>query len=243
MSWTVALASAVLNALITVVLAVAAGFFLMNVLNVHDRDGGVSMGIIFFVGPVALALGFLFGLAGAWWVGASGWPDLWKALGMGALIPNGITLMVVVVQLLGRPVTPTLDGVALDLEAEVVIPADMIAGEILRDPGSRASLYAGDRDNQYITVDTAGIRREGEEWVVPLRGGLNTVASFRMISFSPRGRASLVLDLRLAARPSEADTAWTELFPLRQGILPDGSHDLTPARARYRVVRRGAAGG
>ena len=236
MSWSIAISVALLNALITGALAVFASFFLMHALNISDREGGVGMAIIFYIGPLALAVGLLCGFVATWWTGTTEWSQFWKALGYASALPFTITLLVIAVQLMGRPVVPKINGQTLMLQAEMFIPTSLVAEELIRHPETRASLYAGDKDNQYITVDTAGITAVEGGFLIPLHGPLNTAAILRMLTFSPYTGGSLTLDLPLRSKPAQSDTGWTQPMPLRRGVLANGTYDQTMATARYRVV-------
>ncbi|MCW5897895.1 MAG: hypothetical protein KIT10_01390 [Flavobacteriales bacterium] len=237
MSWSIAFTVAFANALLAFVITVVVGLGLMHLLNIHDRDGGGSMGVFFVFGPFAAAVGFVWGLIATGILGTNAWPQFWRAFTLAQLLPNALVLLFFGFKMLTRPVAPTIDGHALELEAEVFVPEGLYPEEALRHEYVKASLYAGDNDNAYITVDRERIALRDGQWVIPLRGRLNTVASFRMLTFIPYDRASITLDMVLPARPMEANTAWSEPYSMRKGIRPDGTYEPSGATVRYRVVK------
>lgn len=237
MSWSIAFTVALTNAVLAFVLTVLIGFALMKLLNIHDRDGGGSMGIFFIHGPFAAAVGFVWGLVATGIIGAHAWSHFGRAFALAQLLPNALVLLFFAFKMITRPVAPTIDGHYLDIEAELFVPEGLYPEEALKHPWSKASLYAGDSDNAYITVDRERIALTDGEWVIPMSGKLNSVAPFRMLSFGPYDHGMITLDLPLRARPVEADTAWSERHSARKGIRPDGSYDPSGATMRYRVVK------
>ncbi len=237
MSWSIAAAVALANAVTAFMLTVVVGVSLMSLLNIHDRDGGGSMGIFFIYGPLMAAIGLVWGLAAAGITSASTWSQFWRTFAIAQVLPNALVLAFFAFKLVSRPVAPTLDGLALDLEAEVLLPDGLAPEQAIRDENARGSLYAGDSDNEYLAVNRDQIVMRDGVWVVPLRGRLNTKAARRMLSFTPYDHVTVTLDMPLRAQPTAEDTAWTAPAPMRKGILADGTLDPSEARARYRVVK------
>jgi len=237
MSWSIALTVAFANALIAFALTVVIGFSMMHLLKIHDQNGGGSMGIFFVYGPFAAVVGFVWGLIATGIIGANAWPQFWRAFGLAQLLPNALVLIFFGFKMLTRPIAPTIDGHALDIEAEVLVPEGLYSEEALRHEYIRASLYASDDDNEFVQILRDRIEVRDGTWIIPLRGRLNSRASFRMLSFTPYDHGSITLDLPLRARPIEPDTAWTEPHSMRKGILPNGSYDPSGATMRYRVVK------
>jgi hypothetical protein len=237
MSWSIGAAVAIGNAVLAFVLAVLVGFALMKVLNIHDREGGGSMGIFFVYGPFAAALGLVWGLVATGIVGATAWSQAGRAFALAQLFPNALVLSFLALKVITRPVAPTIDGMALDLEAEVLVPEGLFPEASIRHQHTRASLYAGETDNQFITVQRDRIELRDGVWVVPLRGRLNTKSTRRMLTYVPYEQVSLTLDMRLRSIPFEDDTAWSEVQSMRKDLLPDGTMVASGVSARYRVVK------
>ncbi|MBL8001006.1 MAG: hypothetical protein JNL05_03505 [Flavobacteriales bacterium] len=242
MSWSVAIAVAVVNGLICGALVVPLSFALMRAHKVHDRDGGMSMGIIFQVAPVTFVLAALLGLWGTHLAGASGWDRFWAAVGWSAGIGLGVMGLFAAFSLLGIQRPPRIDGAALELQVEVTVPASSLPEGTLDLDQLKLSLYAGPRDNHYGDIDRQGIRRVGADWVVHGRAAINSIAPQRMLSLQAAPDTSFVLDMPLAPLPTKADLAWAGPFTTREGRLRDGQLLPTAVTMRYRVVRSAEAG-
>ncbi len=236
MSWSIAVAVGLANAVAAFVVTAAVGFSLMSLLNIHDREGGGSMGILLVYGPVMALAGLVWGVVATGIAGASTWSQFGRAFALAQFLPNAVVVLFFALKLITRPTAPTIDGMALELEAEVFIPQGLVSEQALRNENSRASLYAGDTDNEYLVVHRDQIALRNGEWVVPMRGRLNTKSTRRMLTFTPYDHVGFTLDMRLRSIPFADDTAWTEPVPMRKGILADGSMDPSGTSARYRVV-------
>ncbi|MCC7500998.1 MAG: hypothetical protein IT229_00620, partial [Flavobacteriales bacterium] len=143
--------------------------------------------------------------------------------------------------MLSLPNPPKLDGQALALEVEVFVPLARVPKGRLDPKKLSMSLYAGPKDNQYATVDTAHIRTENGHVVVPGSAHLNSRAVFRMFSFKAENNISVTLDpLALFPSPTVNDLQWTEPTPMRLSKVTGTSYTYTDVLLRFRVVKLAA---
>ncbi len=237
MSWKIALTVALLNALLIGGLTILVAEYVTRALKVSDFEGGRGMAIAFIFIPAGLIGGALLGLLGTKLVGAVEWAQFWKAMGAAALLGNVGLFGIAGLALLSVVKPPLIDGRSLALELEFFVPAAMAPPGDPKQAGIRVSLYAGDKDNQYSEVDTAGIRTQEGYLVVPARAELNSVSHIHMVSFgTERSGISQALELPLAPKPTKDDMAWTARMPMRQAELKNSEYVYTDLLVRYRVV-------
>ncbi len=237
MSWTVALVVALLNGLLCGGLVVPLSFALMRAHGKFDRDGGMSMGILFQVAPLTFVLAALLGFWGTHLADATGWDRFWPAMGLSAGIGLGVMAFFALTSLVGITRPPRIDGAELMLQVEVLVPFGVLPDGALDEGTLQLSLYAGDKDNHYGDIDGKGIRRAGDHVVIPGSARLRSVAPMRMLSFRAGPEQSFVLDMPLAASPTKADLAWAGPFGTREGNFKNGQPQPTTVTMRYRLVR------
>jgi len=236
MSGTVALVVALLNGLLCGGLVVPLSFALMRAHGKFDRDGGMSMGILFQVAPVTFLLAALLGIWGTHLAAATGWERFWPAMGLSAGIGLGVMAFFALTSLLGIARPPRIDDAELMLHVEVLVPRSVLPGGVLDETTLQLSLYAGSKDNHYGDIDGKGIRRAGDHYLVPGTARLRSVAPMRMLAFSTGPEQSFVLDMPLAASPTKADLDWAGPFGTREGNFTNGEPRPTPVTIRYRLV-------
>jgi MFS family permease len=237
MAWTVALVVALLNGLLCGVAVVPLSFGLMRAHGKVDRDGGMSMGIVFQVAPITFVLAALLGLWGSHLAGATGWEGFWPALGISAGIGLGVMGLFALTSLLGIVRAPKLDGAELLLRVEVTVPRSSLPGGTPDRAEMRLSLYAGDKDNHYGELDLDGIRAVGDHYLIPGQALLRSVSPARMLTLQVAPDTSFVLDMPLAASPGRDDLGWAGPFTTREGRLRDGRLQPTPVTMRYRLEK------
>jgi len=165
------------------------------------------MAIFFFLAPVAFFAGLLLGLLGTYLVHATEWAQFWKATGTSVGIAVVVIFAIAGFFMLQAPITPVEGGSPLVLE--VYIPLERVPAQPDGSDPMTMSLYAGPRDNQFASIDTALNRTENGKLIVTGLADLNSTSYSRMISFNVDAKTWLALDnLPIAAKPSEADSAW-----------------------------------
>lgn len=239
MSWKIALAVALLNAILIGGLTIPVADHVTKALNVSDREGGRGMLLVFILIPAGIIGGAVLGLVGTKWVGALEWAQFWKALGASALLGGVALFSIAGASLLTVIKPPVIDGRTLALELEFMVPPALAPPGDPEQAGLRVSLYAGDKDNQYADVDTIRIRKEGDYLIIPVEADLNSVSHIHMVSFgTDAGGIQQALELPLAPKPTKADLQWTEPMPMREAEIKDGGYVYTDFLVRYRVVLR-----
>jgi len=237
MSLSIAIAVALTNAVIGILFTMAAGWAYMAILGIHDKDGGGSMTLFFVLAPIAALVGFVWGFIATGITGASEWPQFWRTLGLSQLLPNAAVLIIAVGAMLGRPTPLRIHGHALMLEAEAMLPDTLYRQVLQQDGHLHASLMTSTYDGHFMDVDQDRIHVSDGLCVIPLKGSMHTISAQRMIVLGLVDGASLVLDMPLRERPTEADLQWTEPMPMRWEGDQVGGLTHFAASMRYRVVK------
>ena len=237
MSWKIALLVALINGLLTAVVTVPVSEKLMEAHNVSNFEGKRGFAIAFVFIPLGFVGGFLLGLLGTKLAHAVEWAQFWKAAGFSAALGQGALFGIAGLSLLTVVRPPLIDGQALELQLEVLVPMARITPEARARDGMRLSLYAGDKDNHYADIDTALYRQEGEVLIVPATARLNSKSFTRHVSFHIGEETWLALDLRLPAAPTEKDFAWTTPEPMHEARTAVSDRTLTDVLCRYRVAK------
>lgn len=237
MSWKIALLVALINGVLTAAVTIPVAERLMEAHDVSNFEGKRGFAIAFVFIPMGFVGGFLLGLLGTKLAHALEWTQFWKAVGFAVALGQGALFGIAGLSLLTVVRPPLLDGQALELQLEVLVPMARITPEARARDGMRISLYAGDKDNHYAEVDTARYRQEGEELIVPATARLNSRSFSRHVSFHIGTETWLALDLRLPASPTEKDLAWTTPEPMHEARTAVSDRTLTDVRCRYRVVK------
>lgn len=237
MSWKIAIAVALLTAFVTALTSIIVAEYVSDKCGVSNHDGGRSMGIFFFLGPIAFVVGLLIGLSGSYMMHAVEWAHFWKAVGASVGIAFGAILIIAGYFLLDAPIRPVEGGSPLVLEVEVHIPMVLLPEHREELDPMRISLYAGPRDNSFGSIDTALNRTENGILIVTGQLGLNSTSHARTVSFHVDQNTWLALDhLPIAAKPSEKDSAWSTLLPMRDATIAEPRY--SDVQARVRVVKR-----
>lgn len=237
MNWKIALTVALLSAFVTAIVTIPVANYVSQANGVSDQDGGRSMGIFFFLAPVVFVVAFLVGLLGTYLVHATEWAHFWKAIGASLGITMGVLCAIAGYFMLQAPITPVEGGSPLVLEVEVHIPLARVPAHPKELDPMRMSLYAGPRDNQFGSIDTSLNHIENGNLIVRGIAGLNSTSYSRTISFHIDENTWLALDkLTIAAKPSEKDSVWSALMPMRDATIAEPRY--TDVLARVRVSKR-----
>lgn len=239
MSWKIALTVALLSALVTALVTLPVADKVTKLHGVSDFEGKRGMLIGFVLIPAGLIGGFLLGLLGTKLAGAVEWSQFWKAagwsIGLGQLALWGIAGL----SLLSIPGALKAPAEAVAVEVEVLVPLHLLI-ERSREPGAiRMSLYASDRDNRGVDVDSARYREEDGYLVVPARAPLYSISGTRILSFH-LGETWLAFDLPLQPAPKPMDQ-WSEPAAMRDATTSGANSVWSEVRLRYRVVAWEAA--
>ena len=237
MSWKIALAVALLTAVITAVVTAPLADKVTRMHGVSDFEGGRGMAIAFILIPAGFIGGFLLGLLGTKLTGAVEWPQFWKAAGLSVVLGQVALFGIAGLSLLSIPRPPLMNGQALDLEVEVLVPLERITPRAKEPDQLRLSLYAGDKDNQYADVDRDHFREENGRFIVPAVAQLNSKSYFRTLSFHIEEHTWLAFDLPLPATP-QVNTTWSAAAPMREANTGGNGAPLTDVLIRYRVMVR-----
>lgn len=242
MSWKIALVVALITGLITAVVTFPVAEYVARANGVSDREGARSMGIFFFLVPIGLVGGLLFGLLGTKLVHATEWVHFWKATGASVFMAQVALFVVAGFNMLEVPRAPQLDGQLLVLEVEVQVPMSRITPGSFKPDQVLMSLYTGPKDNNYATIDSSLIHEENGKLHVTGFADLNSRSAMRMLSFSIDNVLSMALDpLPVAAKPTSKDMEWTALMPMRESELSGTDYIYTDVLVRMRVVKRAQA--
>ncbi|MGV9013945.1 MAG: hypothetical protein ACOH13_15245 [Flavobacteriales bacterium] len=237
MVWKIAIAVALLTAFIVAIMAIPVAMYVAQANGARDQDGGLSMATFFFLAPAVFVATFLVGLWGTYLVHATEWAHFWKATGASLGIAMGVLILIAGYFMLQAPIRPVEGGSPLVLEVEVHIPLARVPVHPSESDPMRISLYAGPRDNQFGSIDTALNRTENDNLIVTGIAGLNSTSSSRSISFYMDEKTWLALDnLPISAKPSEKDSVWSALMPMRDATIAEPQY--TDVLARVRVVKR-----
>lgn len=237
MAWKIAIAVALVTAFVTAIVATPVANYVSQANGVSDQDGGRSMAIFFFLAPVVFVVAFFVGLLGTYLVHAMEWAHFWKATGASLGITMGVLFAIAGFFMLQAPIRPVEGGSPLVLEVEVYIPLARVPAHRDEFDPMTMSLYAGPRDNQFASIDTALNRTGNGMLIVTGLAGLNSNSYSRTISFNIDQNTWLALDhLPIAAKPSEKDSVWSALMPMRDATIAEPQY--TDVQARVRVVKR-----
>lgn len=237
MSWKVAFTVALLTALVAAVVTVIAATLVAEANGISDREGSRSMEILFLLMPVGFVVGFVFGLVGTRLVHAVEWAQFWKATGLSVGMALVALLAIAGYFTAKAPITPPEGGSPLALQVEFHIPTELMDAHPEAYDPLLISLYAGPRDNFPSEIDTALTRTENGMLIVTALAGLNSDSYVRTFSLTIDTSTWLTLDqLPIASAPSEKDSSWSALLPMRDARTAE---PFSPeVRARVRVVKR-----
>ena len=238
MSWKIALTVALLTAVVTAIVTAPVADKMTKVHGMSDFEGGRGMAIAFLFIPAGLVGGFLLGLLGTKLVGAVEWSQFWKAAGLSIALGQVALWGISGLSLLGIPRPPLLDGQALALEVEVMVPNARITPRSQEPDQIRLSLYAGPKDNAYATIDRSRFREVDSMLIVHALAPLNSQAYGRTISFHIEEGTWLAFDLdEIPAKPTTKNFEWTAPKPLRDAKVAGQQSTPSDVLLRYRVVK------
>lgn len=241
MSWKIAITVALLTGIITAVITAPVADRVTKAHGVSDFEGARGMLIGFVLIPAGLIGGVLLGLLGTKLVHAVEWAHFWKAAGLSVGLSMTALFSIAGLSLLTIIRPPLMDGQTMLLELEVHVPQEHITPQAREKDRIRVSLYAGPKDNQYATVDTARYREENGSFIVTALAALNSRSYTRTVSFHIEDHTWLAADIALPATPLEQDLEWTELMPMRDARTSGNTTVISDTRYRYRVVKDGTA--
>lgn len=238
MSWKIALLVALISGIVTAVVTAPVADKVSGKMGVSDFEGKRGFAVVFLFIPAGFIGGALLGLLGTKLVHAVEWAHFWKAAGLSVLLGQVGLFSIAGLCLMGIPRPPVIGGKELTLEVEVHVPLARITPRSRERDQIRMSLYAGRDDNNYLIVDTSTFTEEGGKLIVPASGSLNSRAMGRTLSFHIEEHTWLAFDLNaLPASPTEQDTAWSALQPMREAKSNAGKFTTTDVELRYRVVK------
>lgn len=237
MSWKIAMVVALVTGLVTAAVAIPLSDKVTGMQSVSDFEGKRGYLIAFVLIPAAFVAGALLGLVGTKLVGATAWPQFWKAAGVSVAMGQVAIFGVAGLSLLAVPRAPTAAGEELAIEVEVHVPLARVTERTRELHHIRLGLNAGPKDNRSVTVDPALYREEGTDLIVPAVAPLYSKSYRRAFNFHLGEDLWLAYDLEgLAATPEGDDFEWSALAPLRDARVAGGPAD-SDVRLRWRVVR------
>ena len=236
MSWKIAITVALLTGIITAVITAPVADRVAKAHGVSDFEGARGMLIGFVLIPAGLIGGVLLGLLGTKLVHAVEWAHFWKAAGLSIGLAMVALFSVAGLSLLTIIRPPLMEGHELSLEVEVHVPSHLITPESRAKDKIRMSLYAGPKDNQYATIDTANYHEANGTFIVTAHAALSSRSYLRTMSFYIEDHTWFAADLPLPANPTRKDLEWTELMPMREARTSGAEAVTTDTRCRYRVV-------
>jgi MFS family permease len=237
MSWKIAILVAFITALVTGAVTAPVADHVTKAMKVSDMEGGRGYLVVFLI-LVALVGGAIVGVLMTRVAGAVEWHQFWKAQGFALLAGLGLLFAIAGAFLLSVPSKVSMDGHALGLDFEVLVPKELAPKAPVTAEALRMSLYVGPDDNRYVELDTAQLRWVGETLMITGQAALNTVGHGRMLSLIIADSTSYTLDMPLRARPREEDLAWTDPLPMRLSTVAGTGYTYTPITVRYRVVKK-----
>ena len=235
MSWKIALVVALLTAIITALVTAPVADKMSKLHGVSDFEGARGMAIVFVCIPAGFIGGFLLGLLGTKLVHATEWAHFWKAAGLSVLLGQVALFGISALSFLSLPRPLIVRDQRVAIEVEVMVPMAMITPRSREPQQIRMSLYAGDRDNSYVDLDTARYREEGNHLIVPATVPLRSKSSTRILSFHIEESVWLAFDFYLPPTPLPND-AWSDYAPLRDARSTGGGSQQAEVLLRYRVV-------
>ncbi|MCC7547119.1 MAG: hypothetical protein IT532_05075 [Burkholderiales bacterium] len=227
-------AIALLCAILAALIAAFGGDWATGLHRVSDFEGGRGMLIVFVLIPGAFLAAFILGVIVARRLRSR---SFGYALGIAAAWTAGIAGAILALSWLGAPVTPTIDGHALELDIEVRLPAGRHAPKDAEDP-FRVTVYSGSGENRhYATLHYDKVYPSEGRDVLPATGPINLRQGNRRLTVTIDDAEHYWFDLPLRAQPTAADETWIEWMP-RPGER--GTADVRGTggfQVRYRIRR------
>lgn len=228
------LAIALLTAIAGAILSVVASLYLTQLYHVSNFEGGRGMLIFFALAPLGFVIGLIIGLFVALLSRGIGLAGFAKTQGIALGITIALAAIVSGVLYLAADHPPTLEGKSLALEFELRIPPTLKLPNQPDAQNLHASLYANDSDNRYAVLDYDKIATRGGYIFVPGKASLLSETFNRdvLVSIEGEGGASQFIKLRLRAKPTKEDEAWSDWMMATQRA------DLTPVPEPDRIAVR-----
>jgi len=226
-----------LTAIAGAVLSIFASIYLTELYHVSDFEGGRGMLIFFALAPLGFIVGLIIGLTVALLSRGAGLLGFAKAQGLALGITIGLAAIVSGILYLAADHPPMLDGKSLALEFEIKIPPTL---KIPAQPGVEnlhASLYANNRDNHYALLHYDKIALRDGYVLIPGKASLVSQTFNRdlLVSVETEAGASQFIKLKLRAKPTKEDEAWSDWMRATQradlSLVPEADR----IAVRYRV--------
>jgi MFS family permease len=230
-------AIALLTAIAGGILSTAASLYLTELYHVSNFEGGRGMLIFFALAPLGFIVGLIIGLIVALLSRGTGFSGFAKAQGIALAVTISLAAIVSGTLYLAADHPPTLNGKSLALEFEVKIPPTLKLPAQPSVQTLHASLYANDRDNRYALLDYDKITTRDGFVFVPGKASLLSQTFNRdlLVSIESEGGVSQFIKLKLRAKPTKEDEAWSDWMTATERAdlspVPDGER----IAVRYRV--------
>ena len=228
------LAIALLTAITGTALSIAASLYLTELYHVSNFEGGRGMLIFFALAPLGFVVGLIIGLIVALLSRGTGFSGFAKAQGIAFGVTTSLAAIVSGILYLAADHPPTLDGKSLALEFELKIPPTLKLPAQANVQTLHASLYANDRNNRYALLDYDKIETRDGFVFVPGKASLlsQTLNRDLLVSIESEGGASQFIKLKLRAKPTKDDEAWSDW------LLATERADLSPVPEGERIAVR-----
>lgn len=228
------IAIALFTAIVGTVISIVASVYLTELYHVSNFEGGRGMLIFFALAPLGFIVGLIVGLVVALLSHRTGFSGFAMAQGIALGITISLAVLVSGVLYLAADHPPTLDGKSLALEFELKIPPTLKLPAQPSVQTLHASLYANDRDNRYASLDYDKIASRDGFIFVPGKASLLSQTFNRdlLVSIESEGGASQFIKLKLRAKPSKEDEAWSDW------MMATERADLSPVPEGERIAVR-----
>lgn len=236
MSWLLALVVGVVCGVAGAALSLYAGELIVRAYKISSFEGGSGYFVVFLLMPLGFIVGLVTGVVMMRVSGAHGLGAVALQQGLAVLVTAGVLTIGYAAAYFMAPRDLTVNGQSLTLELELRFRPT--AGEEPSAENLTVSLHAAGKDNRFAEVasDHAALR---DGWfVTPVEAGLFSLSATRLLSVTREGKGVQVFDLPLRAKPTTADTTWTDWMRSRpplgasEKLAPD---DPAACEIRYRV--------
>ena len=190
--------------------------------------------IFFALAPLGFIVGLIIGLIVALLSRGTGFSGFAKAQGIAFGVTTSLAAIVSGILYLAADHPPTLDGKSLALEFELKTPPTLKLPAQANVQTLHASLYANDRDNRYALLDYDKIATRDGFVFVPGKASLlsETLNRDLLVSIESEGGASQFIKLKLRAKPTKDDQAWSDW------LMATERADLSPVPEGERIAVR-----
>lgn len=231
------IAITLLTATAGALLSIVASLYLTELYHVSNFEGGRGILIFFALAPLGFIIGAIVGLVVAFLTRNTRFGGYAKSQGIALGIIIGLAAIVSGVLYLGADHPPTLDGKSLTLEFEIKIPPTL---KIPTQPDVQtlhASLYANDRHNCYGLLDYDKVATRDGCIFVPGKASLLSQTFNRdlLVSIEGEGGASQFIKLKLRAKPTREDEAWSNWITATERVDLSQVPEADRIALRYRV--------